>query len=83
MKNNDTEQKLSSNTARLVGISALRRIRTLVDGYEKQDNKNKIIAILLVIVLLALLSTLMYQVINRTKEPDSLIHPVVSTIKNE
>jgi hypothetical protein len=65
MENNNTETKLAQNISRLVGVSTLRRIRRIVDGYEKQDKKNKLIATILIIVLLSLFSILMYHVINR------------------
>ena len=68
MENNNTERKLTKNTMRLVGISALRRIRKIVDGYEKQDQKKKLTAILLIIILLSLFTALMYHVVSREPE---------------
>ena len=56
MDDDDTCNKLSKNTTRLVAISALRRIRTLVDGYEQQNRKNKRNATILIMILIILFS---------------------------
>ena len=58
MQNNNADVKLHKNTRKLVGISALRKIRIFVDLLNEQDRKNKkhlklIIFIFTLIILLA------------------------------
>lgn len=68
MEDNNTKNKLSENTSRLVAISTLRRIRSLVDGYEEQDRKNRRKAIVLFAILFVLLVTLIYFVLYSAAE---------------
>lgn len=51
------KEKYEKNTRRVVGISALRKIRSLVDGYTLQDKKAKrtIIVITSIVFILTIL----------------------------
>ena len=60
MEKNNAKSKLSKNTTRLVAINALQKIRTLVDGYEAQDKRNKRNAIIFSVALLVFFATAMY-----------------------
>ena len=58
------EEKLHKNTQRVAGIVALRKIRTLVDDFEVQDNKNKKRAMRILIITLLLVSSFIYYIFN-------------------
>jgi len=65
MNNEITKEKLRKNTVRTTGVAVFRKIRTLVDGFERQDNKNeKHSKILLVIFSLVILCLVYYFYIN-------------------
>ena len=71
MDNDNSENKLEKNTTRVVGIKALRRIRTLVDNIEEQDRKNQRNATVLGIIFALSLASLIYYIFYR--EPANTI----------
>ena len=73
METNNAKTKLSKNTTRLLGINALRKIRTLVDGFEDQDQKNKRRAIALIITLIILFTLSIYLIIFSESEKSILL----------
>ncbi len=60
MQNNNADKKLTTNITRATGISALRKIRSLVDIIDKQDRNNKKHLIIISIVLIALILSAAY-----------------------
>jgi hypothetical protein len=61
MEDEITKQKLRKNTMRSSGISALKKIRGLVDDFDQQERSNrKKLKIWLIISIIAILFTVYY-----------------------
>ena len=60
MNDDNTTEKLRKNTMRASGISALRKIRKLVDEYDQQEYKNKKYLIIILLILAIAFFCLVY-----------------------
>jgi len=56
------EEKLRKNTQRVTGITALRKIRTLVDDFEARDIRNKKRSIVLIVITLLIFLSFIYYI---------------------
>jgi hypothetical protein len=55
MEDNNASEKLQKNTARVTALSALRKIRSLVDRQDEHDrNKKRLIIIYILLIVLTL-----------------------------
>ena len=73
MFDNNTQQKIDKNTRFVVGINALKRMRTLVDGFQDQEQKNKRTAIIIIIVFAVILLAFLYTFITADKHDGAVL----------
>ena len=64
MGDNVTEEKARKNSVRVGGVSALRKIRKLVDDFETQERSNRKMAVVTAIILIVSILLLIYYFTN-------------------
>ena len=64
MDDNNTIRKLHQNTARVVGLSVLAKIKKIVDRLDEQDRRDKKHLVMIFIIIITLLIAAAYFFIN-------------------
>ena len=72
MDKKDTDEKLRKNAMHVTGVSALKKIRTLVDDFESQEQKNKKRLLALFTITILIISFFIYIIISNEHKPERI-----------
>lgn len=71
MNDNDADKKLQQNTARATGLSAMRKLRKIVDQIEEQESRDRKHLYIISIITAVLITTAAYYITSHDYNLDS------------